>query len=288
MSPSMDQPRRVRVARHRATPTEQFATPTATAPKRGAHAKTAATVEPAEPPETAPASTPASSVSVGGASVSVPPATAPIGFATVDAAPATSRKEPPAGTTTAGAAPAGPSRAQLPAPLGSGPRAVLKKATSVRVTGHRMAVVAGALAVVIGAGSAGPAAARAFLGQGSSTQDARAEETTQTSGLTTTRASRPAAASAAAPKPNWAPSLPTVAGPGTGGNAPSTPGTGLAPPVAVTSPAPAGAPTAPGAAPATASAAPATAGAAPATAAAASPSASPDRTRKPAHPRDDR
>lgn len=70
--------------------------------------------------------------------------------------------------------PESPARSpQTATAFGSEPQAVLGRAVSVRVMGHRMAVVAGALGVLLAVGAAGQAAELPFFGKESSAQDAR-------------------------------------------------------------------------------------------------------------------
>ena len=130
-----------------------------------------------------------------------PPASAPFSSPTDSSAPDSSAPEtapiaavPPVGTATrrsrsrragveestdAGAVatpgsvgPVSPLGPQLAAAFASRPDAVLRKAASVRVVGQRMAVVAGALAVLLGVGAASQATELPFFGKESSTQGA--------------------------------------------------------------------------------------------------------------------
>ncbi|UZX03606.1 hypothetical protein F8G81_14005 [Arthrobacter sp. CDRTa11] len=63
---------------------------------------------------------------------------------------------------------------QRAAAFSSDPQAILRKAASVRVMGHRMAVVTGALAVVLAVGTASQATELPFFGKEASAQDAPA------------------------------------------------------------------------------------------------------------------
>lgn len=82
--------------------------------------------------------------------------------------------EKPADATSAAAPSGGPVilSPQTPIAFSSEAQAVLRRAASVRVMGHRMAVVAGALAVLLAVGTASQANELRFFGEESSVQDA--------------------------------------------------------------------------------------------------------------------
>lgn len=73
----------------------------------------------------------------------------------------------------AGSGPATVPGPQVATAFSSDAQAVLGRAASVRVMGHRMAVVAGALGVLLAVGAAGQATELPFFGKESSVQDAR-------------------------------------------------------------------------------------------------------------------
>ena len=174
MSRSLDQSRPFRAGRHRAaaapvittpvTPTSSDAeashpghssTETASAPlRRRRDRRPAFDVPPApesgRPSETASPATEAI------------PAIAPMGSA----------PESPRRAVAPGSGPATALSPQVAAAFSSDARAILKRAASVRVVGHRMAVVAGSLAVLLAVGTASQATELPFFGKESSAQDA--------------------------------------------------------------------------------------------------------------------
>jgi hypothetical protein len=107
------------------------------------------------------------------------------------------------------------------AAFSSQPQAVLRKAASVRVMGHRMAVVAGAFAVLLGVGAATQAAELPFFGKESSAQDAAGapDATRPPSETRPTSATSPASPQAAASTtpPGTSSGTPAQAAPGTDG-----------------------------------------------------------------------
>ena len=107
-------------------------------------------------------------------------------------------------------------------PANTKSRGVLRKAASVRVTGQKMAVVASAVAVLLGVASAGQAADQAL-----SVNRASVQEATQEAPSTDESSSTPTA------EPTAEPAAPTEAAPAPA--APETP----APPAPVAAPAPA-------------------------------------------------
>jgi hypothetical protein len=131
--------------------------------------------------------------------------------------------EEPLGTTPAATPGDEPVTALSPqvAAFSSQPQAVLRKAASVRVMGHRMAVVAGAFAVLIGVGAATQAAELPFFGKESSAQDAAGAPyaTRPTSGTRPTSATSTASPQAAASTtpPSTSSGTPAQASPGTDG-----------------------------------------------------------------------
>jgi hypothetical protein len=131
--------------------------------------------------------------------------------------------EEPLGTTPAATPGDEPVTALSPqvAAFSSQPQAVLRKAASVRVMGHRMAVVAGAFAVLLGVGAATQAAELPFFGKESSAQDAAGapDATRPTSGTRPTSATSPASPQAAASTtpPSTSSGTPAQASPGTDG-----------------------------------------------------------------------
>lgn len=94
--------------------------------------------------------------------------------ATRRAGPRRGAVEKPADATSAAAPSGGPAilSPQTPVAFSSEAQAVLRRAASVRVMGHRMAVVAGALAVLLAVGTASQANELRFFGEESSVQDA--------------------------------------------------------------------------------------------------------------------
>ena len=174
MSRSLDQSRPFRAGRHRAaaapvittpvTPTSSDAeaphpghgsTETASAPlRRRRDRRPAFDVPPApesgRPSETASPATEAI------------PAIAPMGSA----------PESPRRAAAPGRGPATALSPQVATAFSSDARAILKRAASVRVVGHRMAIVAGSLAVLLAVGTASQATELPFFGKESSAQDA--------------------------------------------------------------------------------------------------------------------
>lgn len=111
---------------------------------------------------------------------------------------------------------------QLAAAFSSEPDDVLKKAVSVRVMGQRMAVVAGAFAVLLGVGAASQATELPFFGKETSAQEApgTTNATRATSGI------RPTAGTAT-PRPTV-----SATSPGTAGNTPAQEAAGAGAPAA--------------------------------------------------------
>lgn len=189
MSPTMDQPRRIRTKAERPRPTGRrraatttpdadtagtptTAAPTAPVPTTRAAARAAeraAERERAHAPATEPTSTP----TVPTTPASEEPATAVIPvIAARAAAPAreTTRVETPGievrRNETRRAVRRGSTAASAPAmALGREPQAVLQKAASVKHMSQRMAVVAGALGLALTAGGLGQALGMPFFGQ---------------------------------------------------------------------------------------------------------------------------
>ncbi len=209
MTPSMDQSRRVRAARHRAEPAAIFTTspaePQETDPSPGAHAapapgmelptsdaprgrranrgargtndaSTAAlpTVAAMSEPASQPNSGPLETAAIGAdaptaalptvAAMSEPasqPNSGPMETAAIGAlAPAVQRR-----TVVAAERHAASFRGPRRAPFSPESQSVLKNAASVRLMSQRMAVVAGALAVLLGIGAVGQAADLPFFGK---------------------------------------------------------------------------------------------------------------------------
>jgi hypothetical protein len=238
MSRSKDQSRPFQVGRHRAE-----AAPVSTKPLTPPSPD--AEVPNAEPAPTEPASAGLRRNRARRPAFEVPPApeTAPVAKAppvpepkssAPEIAPATApmvtqqsrargdAAEEPLGTTPAATPGDEPVTALSPqvAAFSSQPHAVLRKAASVRIMGHRMAVVAGAFAVLLGVGAATQAAELPFFGKESSAQDAaRAPDATvPTSGTRPTSATSPASPQAAASTPPGTSSgTPAQAAPGTDG-----------------------------------------------------------------------
>lgn len=219
MSRSLDTSRPFRAGRHRA---EAAQTPATTSPDADA-----TNVQPApseqtspalrrrrdrrpafeapRPPETAPIAKTAAPVTEA----------LPVAAPTDSAAPKAARRR---GTVTA-------LSPQISDAFRSDPAAVLRNAASVRVMGHRMAVVTGALAVLLAVGSASQATELPFFGKESSAQDAP--------GATQAAQGPPPANVAGRPTP-----LPTASSPspGTSGSAPAPPAAGTSDVPAVASP----------------------------------------------------
>jgi hypothetical protein len=220
MSRSKDQPRPFQAGRHRAE-----AAPVSTKPLTPPSPD--AEVSNAEPAPTEPASAALRRRRVRRPAFVVPPApeTAPA------TAPLVTQQSPDRGDaaeepleTTPAATPGDePVTALSPqvAAFSSQPQAVLRKAASVRIMGHRMAVVAGAFAVLLGVGAATQAAELPFFGKESSAQDAAgaADAARPTSGTRPTSATSPASPQAAASTtpPGTSSGTPAQAAPGTDG-----------------------------------------------------------------------
>lgn len=237
MSRSLDQSRPFRAGRHRAEPAPVITTPlpptssdaevhppgpptepASTGLRRRRDRRPAFEIPPA--PESAPAAEAASPVT------EAIPAVAPrssVPESALRAAPAatsrvTARREAaeqPAQATPVAAPGSGPATARSPqvaTAFTSDAQAVLGRAASVRVMGHRMAVVAGALGVLLAVGAAGQATELPFFGKESSAQDARGA----TDATRATLGTQPTYASGrATPRPS------TSTPPGTPGAAPS-------------------------------------------------------------------
>lgn len=247
MSRSLDQSRPSQAGRHRAeaapvitnplTPTspdaevpnaEPAPTEPASAALRRSRARRPAFEAPPAP-ETAPIAeappVPETAPIAGATPVPEPKSSAP------ETAPTVTRQsrargavaEKPLETTPAATPSSEPVTALSPqvAAFSSQPHAVLRKAASVRVMGHRMAVVAGAFAVLLGVGAATQAAELPFFGKESSAQDAAGapDATGATSGTRPTSATSPASPQAAAPTtpPGTSSGTPAQAAPGTDG-----------------------------------------------------------------------
>lgn len=125
---------------------------------------------------------------------------------------------------------------QIASAFTSDAQAVLRKAASLRVMGHRMAVVTGALAVVLAVGTASQATELPFFGNESSAQDApdAADAPHTTKGTLPTYSSGRAAPQPAASTPPGAPgAAPAEATPGTDDSQPGEdPGASALPAVA--------------------------------------------------------
>lgn len=217
MTPTMDEPRR-RTARHRAEQavpltTDPIASQVAAPSALGAHVRAAddaaapaaaapdsnkprgrrarSTERPAAPkteslnaavlatsPTADPATTAAIPTVTGAAdaapAAAIPTATAPSDTAAFRSAP---RRTVIAADTRDTASPVARAGA-----YNSNPQAIVKKAASVRVMSNRMAVAAGAVALLVAVGSAGQAADLPFFGKESSAQDAQARGGITTSG----------------------------------------------------------------------------------------------------------
>jgi hypothetical protein len=239
MSRSKDQPRPFQAGRHRAD-----AAPVSTKPLTPPSPD--AEVSNAEPAPTEPASAALRRSRVRRPAFVVPPApeTAPVAKAPPVPEPASSAPETapttaptvtrqsgdrgdaaeePLETTPAATPGDEPVTALSPqvAAFSSQPQAVLRKAASVRIMGHRMAVVAGAFAVLLGVGAATQAAELPFFGKESSAQDAAgaADAARPTSGTRPTSATSPASPQAAASTtpPGTSSGTPAQAAPGTDG-----------------------------------------------------------------------
>lgn len=218
MTPTMDEPRR-RTARHRAEQavpltTDPIASQVAAPSARGAHVRAAddaaapaaaapdsnkprgrrarSTERPAAPkteslnaavvPATSPTADPATTAAiptVTGAADAAPAAAIPTATAPSDTAAFRSarRRTVIAADTRDTASPVA-----RPGAYNSNPQAIVKKAASVRVMSNRMAVAAGAVALLVAVGSAGQAADLPFFGKESSAQDAQARGGITTSG----------------------------------------------------------------------------------------------------------
>ena len=153
MSRSLDQSRPLRAARHRAEPAAS------TTPRPEAEAPTLTAAIPILPIPEEPAPTTAVPV------VPVPEEPAPTEPA--PDSPPTSRRAARrrAASTSATVA------------FSSQPQAVLRKAAAVRLMSHKMAVVAGTAAVLLGVGTASQATMLPFFGQQSSAQEHAGEHT---------------------------------------------------------------------------------------------------------------
>lgn len=198
MSRSLDQSRPFRAGRHRAEAAPVITIPLApTSPAAEAPNPTPAPTEPASVPlrrrrvrrpafEVPPAPSSAPKVETASPATEVIAAVAPRRSApenALRAVPAATRRsrtrrdavENPAGSAPAAAPSNRPVTAFSPhiaSAFSSDAQAVLRRAASVRVMGHRMAVVAGALAVVLAVGTASQATELPFFGKESSAQDA--------------------------------------------------------------------------------------------------------------------
>ncbi|MGX9899406.1 hypothetical protein ACW0JT_05065 [Arthrobacter sp. SA17] len=119
---------------------------------------------------------------------------------------------------------------QLAAVFSSKPDDVLKKAVSVRVMGQRMAVVAGAFAVLLGVGAASQATELPFFGKEASAQEApgTTNATRATSGSRPTAGTASPRPTASATSPGITSGTPAQAAAGAGAPAEANPqGTGL-------------------------------------------------------------
>ena len=240
MSRSLDQSRPFRAGRHRAEPAPVITAPLpptssgAEAPnpgpaptepasaglRRRRDRRPAFEIPPA--PESAPAAEAASPAT------EAIPAVAPRNFvpdSALRAAPAATRRttarrgaaeQPAEATPVTAPSSSGPATAHSPqvaTAFSSDAQAVLGRAASVRVMGHRMAVVAGALGVLLAVGAAGQATELPFFGKESSAQDARST----TDATRSTLGTQPTYANGrATPRPS------TSTPPGTPGAAPGT------------------------------------------------------------------
>lgn len=241
MSRSLDQSRPFRAGRHRAdaapvittplTPTSSGAEvplprPAATEPasaglRRRRDRRPAFEVPPV--PESAPAGEPTSpateAIQVVAARPSGPESGAPAATRRARARrKAVERPAEPASDAARTGAPAAALSPQTAAAFTSDAQAVLGRAVSVRVLGHRMAVVAGALAVVLAVGTASQATELPFFGKESSAQDSPGATDATRAALGTQPTSvngRPTVRPSASTPPGTPGAAPAQAAPGT-------------------------------------------------------------------------
>jgi hypothetical protein len=196
MSRSLDQSRPFRAGRHRAEAAPIITTPlTPTSSDAKAPNPGPAPTEPASPalrrrrdrrpafevppaPESAPAGKAAPPATEEIQAVAAARTSGPESAATAATRRARARREAadePAEPAPAAAPSSGPATAltpQVATAFNSDAQAVLRRAASVRVMGQRMAVVAGALGVLLAVGAAGQASELPFFGKESTAQDA--------------------------------------------------------------------------------------------------------------------
>ena len=213
MSRSLDQSRPFRAGRHRAAAAPVITTPlTPTSSDADVPHPGHGSTEPASAPlrrrrDRRPAIDVPPAPESGRPAETASPATEAIpAIAPMDSAPKSPRRA--AGSADAPSTAVSP---QVAAAFSSDARAILKRAASVRVIGHRMAIVAGSLAVLLAVGTASQATELPFFGKESSAQDApgATDATRATSGAQPTYANGRVT-------PSGAPGTPAEAAPGTG------------------------------------------------------------------------
>ena len=174
MSRSLDQSRPFRAGRHRAAAAPVITTPlTPTGSDAEVPHPGPASAEPASAPlRRRRDRRPAFDVPPASESGRPPETASPATEAIPAIAPMGSAPESPRRGAGPGDAPATAVSPQVATAFSSDARAILKRAASVRVVGHRLAIVAGSLAVLLAVGTASQATELPFFGKESSAQDA--------------------------------------------------------------------------------------------------------------------